>query len=102
MSGIVGVACGACGVERVRIWRGQRQAVSEPVHEIRVSDERCTECDGIGLACGESIAATPQIVTTIFNEGPFLGVADEGCDWRHAVLRFRFENMEIGEIKTIQ
>ena len=76
--------------------------MSEPVDEVRVGDERCTKRDGIGLASGESIAATPLIVTAIINVGPFIGVADEGCDRRYAVLRFRFENMEIGEMKTIQ
>ncbi len=58
VSEIVRVARSAWGVERVRIWRGQWQAVSEPVHEIRVGDKRCTKRDSIGLASGESIAAT--------------------------------------------
>ncbi len=102
MSGVVAVTRGAWGVERVRIWRGQWQAMPEPVHEIRVGDKRCAKRYSIGLASGESIAATPLIVTAILNKGPFIGVADEGRDWRYAVLRFRFENMEIGEIKTIQ
>ncbi len=78
VSGIVGVARGAWGVERVWIWRGQRQAMPDPVHEIRVGDERRSEGDRVGLASGESIAATPLIVTAIFNKGPFIGVADEG------------------------
>ncbi len=76
MSGIVGIARSAWGVECVRIRRRQWQAVSEPVDEIRVGDKRCTERDGIGLASGESIVAAPLIVTAIFNEGPFIGVAD--------------------------
>ncbi len=48
VSGIVSVARGTWGVERVRIWRGQWQAVSEPVHEIRVGDEQCSEGDRVG------------------------------------------------------
>ncbi|MNF82741.1 hypothetical protein D3C84_650520 [compost metagenome] len=50
---VVDVACCTAAIERGGIEGGQRRAAFEALYQIRIANERATECDQIGLVLGE-------------------------------------------------
>ena len=80
----------------------------EPVHEIRVGDERRSEGDRVGGTGGDGGLSAVAVVAAIENERPVESGADQRCN-RCKIGRqwmtgtgFGFDDVQIGETKAVQ